>query len=71
MDKYDWTDVDLIALDNSDPPQLWAWNSRGDKTAESAEPLFAITGWELAEQLRKQQAEIERLRAFWQWVVTA
>lgn len=52
--------VDFVAWDNSDPPQLWAW--AGEYGDETAEPLFRLPADELLAEWQEKDAEIERFR---------
>lgn len=45
-----WGEVSFIGIDNSVPPQLWAWYGEQD---EAAEPLFKIDGRELVEYIKR------------------
>lgn len=63
------TDVDFVAWDNSDPPQLWAWS--GEYGDESSEPLFRLPAAELRTEWDAMRDEITRWQNLWQTAVDA
>lgn len=52
-------DVDFIELDNSDPPQLWAW--AGEPGDESSEPLFRLPSEGILQRFLDLEKECARL----------
>lgn len=59
----DSRNVDFVAWDNSDPPQLWAWSGiYGD---ESAEPLFRLPADDLRIEFDNMSADLANAKALW------
>lgn len=53
-----WREVTHIGYDNSDPPQLWAWNGEQD---ESAEPWFRIKFADIVETMQELFERVDEL----------
>lgn len=52
-------DVDFIAFDNSEPPQLWAW--AGEPDDETSEALFRLPMAGIGDQFLRLVKDVDRL----------